>query len=118
MHYFPDKQFLATWKSRLGKKSKNKEARQGLGQWPVITQGGQQLPETHLFKCIPCNRLECLFHVDSLLGTGLEVGNVVFAVAPGLCSFRGHLEEEAGICVLILEAASIDAILPREDYRP
>lgn len=45
----------------------------------------------YLFKCISCNRLESLFHVNGLLGTGFKVGDVVFTVAPGLCSFCGDL---------------------------
>lgn len=52
--------------------------------------------ETHLFKGIPSNCLEGLLHIDGLLGTGLEVGNVVFAVAPSLCPLCGHLEEGGG----------------------
>lgn len=79
---------------------KNKEARQALAESWSITRGSQTAGKTHLFKCIPCNCLEGLLHVDGLLGTGLKVGNVVFAVAPGLCSLRGHLKEEAGdMCV-------------------
>lgn len=53
-------------------------------------------PETHLFKGIPSNCLEGLLHIDGLLGTGLEVRNVVFAVAPSLCPLCGHLWEGEG----------------------
>lgn len=55
---------------------------------------------THLLQRVPRDRLEGLLHVDGLLGTGLKVGNVVFAVAPGLCPLRGHLEEGGGLSVL------------------
>lgn len=48
-------------------------------------------PSPYLFKCISCNRLESLFHINGLLGTGFKVGDVVFTVAPGLCPFCGDL---------------------------
>lgn len=48
-------------------------------------------PPPYLFKCISCNRLESLFHINGLLGTGFKVGDVVFTVAPGLCPFCGDL---------------------------
>lgn len=44
--------------------------------------------------------MECLFYVDGFFGIGFEVGNVVFVVVLGLCSFCGYLEEEVGrICI-------------------
>lgn len=52
--------------------------------------------ETHLFKGIPSNCLEGLLHINGLLGTSLEVRNVVFAVAPSLCPLCGHLKEGEG----------------------
>lgn len=55
-------------------------------------------PCTHLFKGIPSNCLEGLLHIDGFLGTGLKVGNVVFAVAPSLCPLCGHLQEGGHYC--------------------
>lgn len=45
---------------------------------------------------VPGDRLEGLLHVDGLLGAGLEVGDVVFAVAPGLSPLGGHLKGRQG----------------------
>lgn len=53
--------------------------------------GHSPAPPPYLFKCVSCNRLESLFHIDGLLGTGFKVGDVVFTVAPGLCPFCGDL---------------------------
>lgn len=55
------------------------------------TRTGTHWPPPYLFKCISCNRLESLFHINGLLGTGFKVGDVVFTVAPGLCPFCGDL---------------------------
>lgn len=47
----------------------------------------------NLFECVACDGLESLFYVDGLLGAGLKVGDVILALAPGLCSLSGYLEE-------------------------
>lgn len=44
-----------------------------------------------LFEGVAGDGLECLFYIDGLFGTGLEVWDVVLALTPGLGSFGGYL---------------------------
>lgn len=45
----------------------------------------------YLFECVACDGLESLLYIDGLLGAGLKVGDVILALAPGLCSLSGYL---------------------------
>ena len=47
-----------------------------------------------LRKRVLGDRLERLLHVDGLLGRGLEVGNLVLALAPLLRALCGYLENK------------------------
>lgn len=50
-----------------------------------------QLLFRFLLQGILCHGLECLLHINSLLGRCFEIGNVAFRLAPGHCTLLGHL---------------------------
>lgn len=80
------------------------------------TSRGHPPAPSYLFKCISCNRLESLFHVNGLLGTGFKVGDVVFTVAPGLCPFCGDLGGQRA--ALPPPARWKEDLLPSQGQRP
>lgn len=78
-----------------------------MSRLPGLEQSSASSLRTHLLERVPGDCLERLLHIDGFLGTGLEVGNVVFAVAPGLCPLRGHLEKEMGPQCAITQMAAL-----------